>query len=64
MSRLTDYELDTLLKDAGRADKRLRPISRDYEPMLPRITRLLEEQRELRDQAAEASHMAALEGEI
>jgi hypothetical protein len=63
MSRLTDHELDTLLQDAGRADKRLRPISKDYEPMLPRITRLLEEQRELRDQAAEASHMAALEEE-
>jgi hypothetical protein len=63
MSRLTDYELDTLLKDVGQADKRLRPLNRDYEDMLPRFTRLLEEQRELRDQAAEASHMAALEEE-
>lgn len=64
MSRLTDHELDTLLQDAGRADKRLRPISREYEPMVPRLTRLLAEMKELRDQAAEASHMAALEGEI
>jgi hypothetical protein len=63
MKHLSDEELDQLLSDAGRADKRLRPISRDYQALQPRITRLLEEQRTLRDQAAEREHMAALEGE-
>jgi hypothetical protein len=61
---LSDGELDQLLQDAGKADKRLRPLTRDYEPLQPRITRLLEEQRTLRDQTAEASHMAAMEGDI
>jgi hypothetical protein len=53
VSHLSDEELNQLLIDAGRADKRLRPVSREYAPLVPRITRLLEEQRTLRDQAAE-----------
>lgn len=64
MSRLTDHELDTLLADAGVADRTFKNMwpMKGYEPLLPRITRLLQEQRELRDQAAERSHMAELEG--
>jgi hypothetical protein len=50
---LTDAELEQLLEDAGGADKRLRPVSRNYQPLVPRITRLLGEARELRDQQSE-----------
>jgi hypothetical protein len=53
LSNLSDEELNQLLADAAKADKRLRPISHDYESLAPRITRLLEEQRDLRAQAAE-----------
>lgn len=62
MSHLSDHELDTLLQDAGTADRRLKSLVREYEPLLPRMTRLLQESRVLRDQAAERSHMAAIEG--
>jgi hypothetical protein len=70
MSRLTDYELDQLLKDAQIADRAMKVFAprfglnvSEYSPLIPRLTRLLAESRELRDQAAERQHMAALEEE-
>lgn len=65
MSRLTDYELDQLLQDAQVADRSMKTFfSRsEYTPITPRMTRLLEESKELRDQAAERTHMAELEGD-
>jgi hypothetical protein len=66
MSRLTDYELDTLLQDALAIDRTMRKREVMFPtvsgPLAPRMTRLLQESRELRDQAAEREHMAALEG--
>jgi len=59
---LTEAELEQLLEDAGRADKRLRPVSRDYQPLVPRITRLLAEARVLRDQQAEREFISHEEG--
>ncbi len=59
---LTDAELEQLLEDAGRADKRLRPVSRDYQPLVPRIMRLLGEARELRDQQSEREFIFNEEG--
>ena len=56
MSRLTDHELEQLLSDAERVDRYAL-----IEPMTPRIRRLLEEQRELREQAGERERMAAEE---
>jgi hypothetical protein len=63
MTRLADYELDQLLQDAQAIDRRLPPFwdKSHYTPIAPRITRLLAEQRELREQAAEREHMAAIE---
>lgn len=63
MSRLTDYELDTLLKDAQVADRSMKTFfpKSEYNAIAHRITRVLHESRELRDQAAEREHMAALE---
>ena len=67
MSRLTDHELDTLLQDAMAIDRRMRHSAVLFPtvsgPLTPRITRFLEEQRDLRDQAAERTHMAELEGD-
>jgi hypothetical protein len=56
VTRLTDHELEQLLSDAERIDRYAL-----IEPMTPRIRRLLEEQRELRDQAGERERMAAEE---
>jgi hypothetical protein len=67
MSRLTDYELDQLLQDAQVADRAMKVFSPrsglNPSPITPRLTRLLQESRELRDQAAERQHMAELEGD-
>lgn len=58
MSRLTDYELEELLQDAGDVDRK----QWFPRPFASRISRLLEEQRELRDQDAERQFMSELEG--
>jgi hypothetical protein len=65
MSRLTDYELDQLLQDAQVADRSMKTFfpRSEYSPIMPRMTRLLQESKELRDQAAERTHMAELEGD-
>lgn len=62
MSRLSDHELDTLLRDAQYADRMMAGIGRS-ERLTPRLVRLLQESRELRDQAAERQHMAEIEGD-
>lgn len=65
MSRLTDHELDQLLQDAQVADRSMKTFfpRSEYSPITPRMTRLLQESKELRDQAAERTHMAELEGD-
>lgn len=65
MSRLTDYELDQLLKDAQAADRSMKTFfpRSEYSPITSRLTRLLQESKELRDQAAERQHMAEIEGD-
>jgi hypothetical protein len=65
MSRLTDYELDQLLQDAQVSDRSMKTFfpRSEYKPITSRITRLLQESKELRDQAAERTHMAELEGD-
>lgn len=67
MSRLTDHELDQLLQDALAIDRMMRKRETLFPtvsgPLAPRMTRLLQESKELRDQAAERTHMAELEGD-
>ena len=53
---LTDHELETLLHDAEVVDR-----SGLVEPMVPRMRRLLNEAKELREQAGERERMAAQE---
>jgi hypothetical protein len=56
VTRLSENELSQLLRDCEVIDR--------YglvEPMVPRIRRFLDEQRELREQAAEREMMAAQE---
>lgn len=56
MTRLTEHELSQLLTDCEVIDR--------YglvEPMVPRMRRFLDEQRELREQAGERERMAAQE---
>ena len=55
MSHLTDYEIEQLFADARRADRALGTL------MLERLTRLIQEQRELREQAGERERMSAEE---
>ena len=57
MTELTEYELEQLVQDAGRADRGQRP----RDALEPRIRRLLEEQRTLRDEAGQRERMAAEE---
>jgi hypothetical protein len=68
LSHLTDHELDQLLQDAMAIDRQMRKRANFFstvsEPLTPRMQRLLQENRTLRDQAAERDHMAALEGDI
>lgn len=64
MSHLTEHELDELLENARTADMIMlspRNLSRVWAPLAPRIQRLLQEQRELREQAGERERMAAQE---
>jgi hypothetical protein len=58
---MTDHELQKLLEDTQAADRAGAKFRRDYEPLAPRLSRVLHESRELRDQAAERTHMADLE---
>ena len=66
MSHLTDHELDQLLQDAIAIDRQMRKRENFFrtvsEPLTPRMQRLLQENRTLRDQAAEREHMASMEG--
>lgn len=61
MSRLSDFELEQLIQDVQTADRMMPYVVPKHEAMSPRMGRLLQESRELRDQAAEREHMAALE---
>jgi hypothetical protein len=61
VNRLSDHELDQLLRDAREADTVLDARRAKWEALVPRIRRLLDEQRELREQAGEREKMAAQE---
>jgi Rad3-related DNA helicase len=61
VNRLSDHELDQLLRDAQTADAVLDARRAQWTALVPRIRRLLEEQRELREQAGERERVAAQE---
>lgn len=63
MTDLSEYELEQLLRDAQNADAVLDARRAKWNPLEPRIRRLIQEQRTLRDQAGERERMNAEEVE-
>lgn len=61
MKLLSDHELDQLLRDAQEADTVLDARRARWQAIVPRLRRLLEENRTLRGEAGERERMAAEE---
>lgn len=61
MKLLSDHELDQLLRDAQEADTVLDARRAHWQGITPRLRKLLEENRTLRDESGERERMAAEE---
>jgi len=58
---LSDHELEMLLSSAGQADRVMKHQDVHHVPITPYLRRLLEENRELREQAGERERAYAQE---